>query len=763
MFVYVVVGLWLLTVQAVLVTGNTNPEICSACVIVVGLVQQAELSVRFENILKSRCPDGRVAQPACFAGIDELVLALEAKAVPEDICLSAGLCTNPECKLFKTWPVKDLPDPLPDWPTTRHRHTLEEDQKTIYINRHGEKKWSLGCLNDQGQARAAYIATNVYNGENFLAPDAIFACQYDDPIDCERCKETVTPLSEKTGLPIVFDYGYRLVLGGNKGAAKAMKEKLKTADTIVVAWEHNNINPLTEAIGVDSSLLESWPDSDYDTIYTLKFDAESLELLSFTKSAEGFNGGDEKKVGESAMKSVTKTLFIDMLDALTWNAYSSPEDSGLPKIALPYLAVANLKALASGNLDDNECGRFNVTCRIDAFANYHEPLADRDGDVFSPEGKGVLRGTHWRGVDCDDKDETIHPGVSGKEEKASGEDVNCNGIAGGNETGSFESIFCDESDSRGVIILGDSATAHFHVPPDWLTAKSLDFDDVLPKVLDELDYPQCSWGTGHADLEECPYQHPVPGIDGVFSIYEGMRQRNRCNTNDYQNIGVNGARITASMNLAKSLQRDTVRDKPALVWLSLMGNDVCNGHVGFDHMTTPETYYDKAIETLKVLDTKLPPGSFVVTPGMFDGVLLYDTMHAQQHPLGTTYEALYDFMNCLEESPCWGWLNSDASVRRKTQEIANSLNEVSRKLEEEEFENFKFLFYEVPWKQMFAEYSKSGEPVTNLIEKVDGFHPSQAGNALFAQNFFGWLEREHEESLGGLNPYNEEIDSIFFN
>jgi acyloxyacyl hydrolase len=295
-----------------------------------------------------------------------------------------------------------------------------------------------------------------------------------------------------------------------------------------------------------------------------------------------------------------------------------------------------------------------------------------------------------------------------------------------------------------------------------LTAKSLDFSNIVPKVLDELDYPQCSWGTGHADPEDCPYQHPVPGIDGVFSIYEGMRQRNRCNTNDYQNIGVNGARITASMNLAKSLQRDTVRDKPALVWLSLMGNDVCNGHEGFDHMTTPETYYEKAMETLRELDTKLPPGSFVVTPGMFDGVLLYDTMHAQQHPLGTTYEALYDFMNCLGESPCWGWLNSDISVRRKTQDIANSLNEVSRQLESEDFQNFKFLFYEVPWKEMFAEYAKSGEPLTNLIEKVDGFHPSQAGNALFAQNFFGWLEREHEESLGGTNPFNDEIDSIFF-
>jgi len=239
-----------IVLQATLVTGDTNPEVCSACVIVVGLVQQAGLQGRLADALKAHCPDGKVAQGLCDTAVDQFIYDLEGHAVPEDVCLSSGLCSNPECQLFPTWPVKRLPDPLPDWPTTRaleenHKPpTLEESHKTIYINRHGEKKWSLGCLNDQGQARAEFIASDVYNGDNFLAPDAIFACQYDDPIDCERCKETVTPLSEKTGLPIVFDYGYRKVLGGNKGAAEALKEKLKIVDTIVVAWEHNNINPL---------------------------------------------------------------------------------------------------------------------------------------------------------------------------------------------------------------------------------------------------------------------------------------------------------------------------------------------------------------------------------------------------------------------------------------------------------------------------------------------------------------------------------------
>ncbi|GMH88321.1 hypothetical protein TL16_g11124 [Triparma laevis f. inornata] len=206
-----------------------------------------------------------------------------------------GSCEKPLpwrvwCEDAHGWNVLFTRFPVEDPTTTSTSPKIATTTKTIYINRHGEKKWSLGCLNDQGQARASNLATDVYNGDNFQLPQAIYACQYDDPIDCERCKETVTPLSEATSLPIVFDYGYRKVLGGNEGAANAMKENLKSVDVIAVAWEHNNINPLTEALGVEESELDTWPDSDYDSIYELQFDAESLELLSFKKSAEEFTG-----------------------------------------------------------------------------------------------------------------------------------------------------------------------------------------------------------------------------------------------------------------------------------------------------------------------------------------------------------------------------------------------------------------------------------------------------------------------------------------
>ena len=162
--------------------------------------------------------------------------------------------------------------------------------KTIHINRHGEKTWAAGCLDDQGNARANYISTDVYNGQVFDLPDVIYACRYKDPIDCERCKETVTPLSEVTGIPIIFDYGYRLVLGGNGGAAKAMIEKLgdENVNNIVVAWEHNNINKLAKALGASASDLPIWEDSDYDSIYVMTF--EDGVFSNYEKKAENFPG-----------------------------------------------------------------------------------------------------------------------------------------------------------------------------------------------------------------------------------------------------------------------------------------------------------------------------------------------------------------------------------------------------------------------------------------------------------------------------------------
>lgn len=106
-----------------------------------------------------------------------------------------------------------------------------------------------------------------------------------------------------------------------------------------------------------------------------------------------------------------------------------------------------------------DCG-INVSCHIYNFVDWQVPLQDGDGDWYSTEKTRRFRGTDWRGVDCNDDLDDVYPG---RKVTSYGPDVdhNCNGIYGGNETGSYEDLFCANYKQKGIVIIGDSATAHF--------------------------------------------------------------------------------------------------------------------------------------------------------------------------------------------------------------------------------------------------------------------------------------------------------------
>lgn len=54
-------------------------------------------------------------------------------------------------------------------------------------------------------------------------------------------------------------------------------------------------------------------------------------------------------------------------------------------------------------------------------------------------------------------------------------DSNCNGIWGVDPKDGipYEEKFCKGADSQGVVLLGDSAGAHFHIPPEWMTVTQM--------------------------------------------------------------------------------------------------------------------------------------------------------------------------------------------------------------------------------------------------------------------------------------------------
>lgn len=400
---------------------------------------------------------------------------------------------------------------------------------------------------------------------------------------------------------------------------------------------------------------------------------------------------------------------------------------------------------------------------IDRFGNDHLPVDDLDGDYFSDVT--TFRGSSWRGKDCNDFDSDIYPGRHTDGDRLI--DTNCNGIFGVDpDTGeSYEKQWCDGTGQMGTVLLGDSAGAHFHIPPSWLTSSELNVDvfkNLLFILENEFDWPMLSSATGYMNST-------WPGITGpVDSTYLRLRDINRCNHRDYQNIAVNGARSSAMADgIVKSFARDGTKDNPVFLMFALIGNDVCNGHHDTTHMTTPTEFYQNNLKTFRYADTKVAPGSVLLATGLVDGRILYDTLHSRTHPVGSlhndvTYSTMYDYLNCLDISPCFGWLNSNETWRNLTTKRAFELNTALKDLvANETFENFKAYYFDPPVSKAFEYWEEHGGKPWQLIEPVDGFHPNQISNALNTMISWEMYRNYTPEVIPPVNPYNKLIEEKF--
>ncbi|NXK55791.1 AOAH hydrolase, partial [Chauna torquata] len=358
----------------------------------------------------------------------------------------------------------------------------------------------------------------------------------------------------------------------------------------------------------------------------------------------------------------------------------------------PYALFSNLCAFP---LLANLCEKIKYVIRNKL------PFEDFDGDKFSTFP--TLRGYHWRGRDCDDKNTTVYPGRRPDNWDVKS-DSNCNGIWGVDPKDGipYEEKFCKGADSQGVVLLGDSAGAHFHIPPEWMTVTQMSaksFANLPMAFTDELDWPQFSEITGFLNST----------IGGwTDSLYLRLRRRNRCNHRDLQNISQNGMLRFFTFFFFKSyyLARNQLLDNPAIVFYATIGNDVCNGnHDTLAHMTTPKEMLSNVMQALRYLDSRLPNGSHVILTGLVDGRFLWDNLHDRYHPLGQlnrdiTYSQLYSFLNCLQVSPCSGWLTANETLRNLTSEralqLSNVLKEIARS---EKFANFDVFYMDFPLRQ----------------------------------------------------------------
>ena len=134
------------------------------------------------------------------------------------------------------------------------------------------------------------------------------------------------------------------------------------------------------------------------------------------------------------------------------------------------------------------------------------PAIDLDGDKFSSVER--LRGSVWRGRDCSDFDDQYRPGRQPLNNDLFG-DSNCNGIFGVNDTSgnSLETELCGGSDAKGIVYIGDSVGAHFHVPPTWFTPSKLTtgiLTNVSYVISNEFDWPDVGFATGFRNATQMP-------------------------------------------------------------------------------------------------------------------------------------------------------------------------------------------------------------------------------------------------------------------
>ncbi|CAF0987919.1 unnamed protein product [Adineta steineri] len=445
-----------------------------------------------------------------------------------------------------------------------------------------------------------------------------------------------------------------------------------------------------------------------------------------------------------------------------------PQD---PSVSVPQRALDLLRRHpyinAHFNADPKICDFPGIKeiCKIlDNVFNNHIPLVDLDHDKFGEEV--TLRGSSWRGKDCNDASASVHPGAHVVNSDVT-VDHNCNGILGMDSTSgrAYEDEFCNDTRRLGIAVLGDSISAHFHIPEQWMDARefSVAAFEHLPFILEnELDWPQMSATTGHVNVS-------WPNIEGdTRSLYLRLFDLDHCNHRDYQNIAVNGARSSSMLDIMKALARDPKNDVPLLVIYSLVGNDVCNGHPDtIDHMTTVEEMYKNVFTTLTYLDTILPKGSHVVTTGLANGSMLYDLLHNHIHPFGRvgvplTYPQMYDYLSCLQISPCNGWLTSNATLRDLTTQRAVDLSGAVRNASfTYQPRNYDIDYLDFPFDAVIQEWVAQGGQPWQIVESIDGFHINQYGHALVSDVLWAWLQKQHPQWLPPMNPHNADIERVF--
>ena len=146
----------------------------------------------------------------------------------------------------------------------------------ILIIRHAEKPADITNenLSTKGYERAAALA--YYLPATFGTIDHIFAAGVGHKSHSERPRETVTPLAERLGKKLhdsYLNYEYKEMI------THIFNDDTYTDSKIVVAWQHTDIEDISNAFGAQDVPASKWPGDCFDLVWKLTYNGNKTYSL----------------------------------------------------------------------------------------------------------------------------------------------------------------------------------------------------------------------------------------------------------------------------------------------------------------------------------------------------------------------------------------------------------------------------------------------------------------------------------------------------
>jgi hypothetical protein len=170
--------------------------------------------------------------------------------------------------------------------------------ETIVLFRHGEKPaGGLGQLNVKGLNRSLALP-NILIGK-YGKPNYIFAPNPSVLVDSSannpgysyvRPLATIEPTAILLGMPVNTQIGFNAIDQLQTEMAKPMY----AGAVIFIAWEHGYLDVfaknMVKAYGGDPSMVPSWPENDFDTIFVIRLTHTGASTSeTFSIDHEGLN------------------------------------------------------------------------------------------------------------------------------------------------------------------------------------------------------------------------------------------------------------------------------------------------------------------------------------------------------------------------------------------------------------------------------------------------------------------------------------------